>query len=400
MMLSIAIDFAKTLGHQEIEQVLVSNSEAALDIRALQTSKRPLPTLPARKRTETVPDSAHAVSSPHAIVPPIPGPTLGRPLPPTPVSSPPNEIESDPHRPMSFYPPVSGAGTGKGDSLATIASASKQRIQTVQAIVEDHPVPDTSNLIYETPPPYSSEYPGATSSSEKQQHLHYPSTSQSYSPGSYSPNLHSIPPPQTSTPGPESGSQTPDTPFRPLPTTPHQSAAPLPPPKHKVTPVNRPKQFTIPSQGGERPEDPPTVSSPSAPFGGAPLPIMSSHFHPAHSHSQPLYPPPSMPPPPMSMSMSMAPPMPPPGSMAPPMAPPISMPHHDIHAYHHSMPVPLPQFPVAMPYHQAPVPYHHLHHSAPVFPHPHPHLPMMPLQMAPLAREDPTSQEDGFKVHV
>jgi hypothetical protein len=53
-----------------------------------------------------------------------------------------------------------------------------------------------------------------------------------------------------------------------------------------------------------------------------------------------------------------------------------------------------------MPYHQAPVPYHHLHHSAPVFPHPHPHLPMMPLQMAPLAREDPTSQEDGFKVHV
>ncbi|KAG0241113.1 hypothetical protein BGX31_001420 [Mortierella sp. GBA43] len=347
-----ALDFAKALGHREIEQVLTTILEVAQDFKTnyLQTPKRPLPTLPARRRAES-----SAEGSPYQpSYPSVPVSTSGRPLPPTPVNdSPSSSGRIDPY-----------------ESLATITSPPKQRIQTVQAIIEN-PVSEPSNSAHEYPPPYNNAEAPPMSSGKHQHQQYYPPTN-------YSPNLHNIPLPMAASPvsGPTSihgspsqqptllNQQAPDTPYRPLPSTPLQPAAPLPPPKHKVTPVKRPTQFTIPS------EDSAPTSSPYGP----PLPtIPTPHFYPPQPQpQQPLYP------------------------------TPVSMPPHDPYAYppHHSMPVPmayptnLPQIPIPMP-HSVPMPHHPPpmpYHSQYAVPFPQPHLPT-PYQLGPLARGSPDGKD-------
>ncbi|KAF9980186.1 hypothetical protein BGZ65_005435 [Modicella reniformis] len=156
-----AIDFARSLGHMEIVQVLTSTLEAAQEFKTvmLQTPKRPLPTLPTRRRTESVAENTGSQYS--TAIFPAPAPALARPLPPTPTASPYNEPEPNSQQPLSYFPTVSSAGTGKNDSsesLATVGSSHPpvQRIQTVQAIVEEEDVTtEPLNTVFDNPPTYT-----------------------------------------------------------------------------------------------------------------------------------------------------------------------------------------------------------------------------------------------------
>ncbi|KAI8606404.1 hypothetical protein EDD21DRAFT_233677 [Dissophora ornata] len=254
-----ALDYAKILGLEEIEHVLTETLVAALEFKSstLQMPPRPLPTLPTTSRPGIMVDGAGSHQT--SWIPPVPSQVLNRLLSPNLLISPYSEST---------------------ELVATTAIAPPQRVQTAQAIIEDdfnytfsHAVHQPSSaqintVHYGIPTAASPERLGpATYAGRAPSHIEQRPSYEQYQyerhqPATYSETLHSIPPlransaplprpsnPQSQQP-PQAIYQSSIARFRPLPATPHPPAAPLPPPRHKVTRVSRPRQFTVPTSGG------------------------------------------------------------------------------------------------------------------------------------------------------
>ncbi|KAG0357319.1 hypothetical protein BGZ54_000372 [Gamsiella multidivaricata] len=319
-----ALDFARILGYREIEEVLEETVEVAQEFKrsALQATRRPLPTLPARGRLGSTAGSTGSTRSDQStLVPPIPVQVANRPLPPTPLTSPYQEEGSDTYQPLSYFPVASAEGSTISSPELRAASheptaptgpahSPAQRIQTAQAIIEDD---GTSQTVYESSSAYSNtvQYGIPTMATESiaasyhgqqnplheqhagqqhhfyqqpQPHQTYPFLSQSpTSSAAYTFNPHSIPPPRANTAPLSHISNSPqgqhsaqaaylasEALFRELPAAPSSSGAPLPPPKHIVTRVNRPKQHTLATI-------PRANAAPPYPFDGAFVP--TSHAY-------------------------------------------------------------------------------------------------------------------------
>ncbi|KAF9916897.1 hypothetical protein BX616_002510 [Lobosporangium transversale] len=316
-----ALDLAKILRHEAIDHVLTEALEVAQELKntTLKLPPRPLPIAPAADLSESTISSSSG-STYLSPVPSVPTQTLDRPLPPTPLTSPFQESET------TYFPPLlaNGVPTGSQERLASVdtsASAGStspsqppQRVQTAHAIIENHSSIGPAPTIYEDSSTYISaaHYSHITAAphynhpsiSYPDPTLHFqphPAVSGEYSSSPiYPPNPHNIPPPRASTvPAPHTRPQGPQgerpaqppykttsaAQFRPLPATPHSTAPPLPPPKHKITRVTRPKQFTVPAVGESPAESPPIPSMPQ------PLPVSIPYSSPlSHHQSAPLLP--------------------------------------------------------------------------------------------------------------
>ncbi|KAF9996462.1 hypothetical protein BGZ79_009797 [Entomortierella chlamydospora] len=338
------IDFAKALGQSEIEQVLRETLEEANEFKKSILKALPQPPTPPIS-IHSGPGAGNA-ESPHMYTSsPIPSHALDRPLPPTPPSAPPQELRYSPNRTTSYFsvPP-------SGNSM--VESPNQYPYPPAQSI---HASP---HAVYENPSPYTNSNDPIRMPSPGQ---HYPPYNQHnippplhYDPSSaYGANPHNISPPQENSmpiPRPTGSPQG----EQPSPPQSQTTVAPPLPPRHKVTRVNRPKQFTIPA-----PDVPQTQGQPPP----------TSHTHAQSPHQQrDQYPPVLAAPPPLPVPLPQPMPMPAhqypallpmPTHQPPPSVhqPPSSMPMHH-HPSHMPVYPPVPistyQPPSPMPSHQYP----------------------------------------------
>lgn len=330
--LTTALDFARQLGNEEIEQVLEATLDAAKGFKKAVQENPSRPSIP-----PSPPVTGSSLPSPHFRPPSIASTpqALQRPLPPTPLTSCGLESGSnsspliagakldDRHQPQHYFPPSHPPPAH--EPIATSGPYPGHRINTPQAFVEEqvpmptpklphsqypamyapptgppppmafpqYPPPKQEPHFYEPPRHYYPEptphpahshspasFPGTPSlppasfpGTPSLPPASYPGSSfpsmpmpEPKVPGQYSflndapPSVHSVHPPPPlranssplpQRPGSSNGPQSdiyhsPVNINRPLPVAPFTPPTPLPPPKHIVTRVNRPKQFTIP----------------------------------------------------------------------------------------------------------------------------------------------------------
>ncbi|CAO3573717.1 unnamed protein product [Mortierella alpina] len=316
------LDFARTLERKEIQQVLESTLSAAREFRAtsLGIAHDARPTLPARKATRSVEgEAASSIGSiPSFHSTPdlsLTGEVTNRPLPPTPLTSPYNGTENCAPELNSYFQTTSASSSAASlQDAHTAHSSPRNHSSQLSGEVSNHR--ESRQVLHEgsfeytsveqrSRPPLASSpdgprsylssmpHPTSVHPQEQQQHhtpLHLPQLQPLY-PYPQQPVAHSLPI-HTSANGtlplrahsvplpkpnhlqvhqrPQSIYQSSVAPFRPLPATPYPPTMPLPPPKHIVKRINRPKQFTVPSiqdYGGIEPlhEEPPLQYYPAYP---------------------------------------------------------------------------------------------------------------------------------------
>ncbi|KAF9348511.1 hypothetical protein BGX26_000091 [Mortierella sp. AD094] len=403
------LDFAKALGQNEIEQVLRETLEEANEFKKSILKTLPQPPTPPISNQSGL--GAGNAESPHMYASsPIPAHALDRPLPPTPPTAPSQELGYGPNRTTSYFsvPP-------SGNSM--VESPNQYPYPPAQSILAAHEPP---HIVYENSSSYTNTIDPVRMPSPGQQ---YPPYSQHNIPpplhsdpsSAYGANPHNIPPPRENSlpiPRPTGSPQGEQPSTLQLQTT----AAPPLPPRHKVTRVNRPKQFTIPSPDAPQMQG----HSPSIPHAHAqspyqqdqyqpvlvappPLPVpfhqpmpMPTHQYPALLPMPMHQPPPSMHQSPPSMHQSPPSMHQSPSSMhQPPTSmhqPPTSMPTH-----HHPSHMPVYQPPAPIPTYQppSPMPSHQYPSSIP--------MPMPSQQYQPMVHnQDPygSNPDDHIKVHV
>ncbi|KAF9437098.1 hypothetical protein BGZ76_002014 [Entomortierella beljakovae] len=321
-----ALDFAKSLGHSEIEKALQETLTAANEYK--KSVLKALPQPPLNHGGYPVVTTENTDVPPRFTTSPTPNNPYGRPLPPTPFQ----DSGSEPHRTTSYF--------------STTSSNNSHIVPQAQYSMSSESLPQTSASMY---PPASND------ASNVQAHPYSPSLH-----SSSSPMINSMPIPHPT--GNQQGDQSPD---RPLPDTPQSNAPPLLPPRHKVTRVNRPKQFTIPSPENSQTQ----AQSPSMPNPQIP----TTYQAPSHP-----------PPPPISqqhtpnnpMIVQPAPlPAPPPGPYHQPMP---------THQYPVHSPMPMhQQLPTSMPmHHSAQVPLHHPPPNMPLYQYPGSMMQQYPIPQA------------------
>ncbi|KAF9096889.1 hypothetical protein BGX27_001064 [Mortierella sp. AM989] len=349
-----ALDFAKTLGLDEIEQVLKETSEAANEFKRSVYKALPQPLSTSQIGSTAGNNENPRISASSS----IPGHSLNRPLPPTP--------ENGSYQESGSY---FSAGSSHSGMTGSPTYSPVQSTQTVHTTIEGNLEP--SYTVHENPPSHTNITEPDHTLSPEQQHASYNQYIPPHSdPLSHTP--HNIPshrvnslPVSQSTGNPQS-----EQPQSRPPLTSSQSAAPPLPPRHKVTRVNRPKQFTIPS-----PETPQTQGqSPSIPHAYAPPLPQHEQYH--------------------SLIVQPAP-------LPQPFHQPMPTPAHPYPAH---LPMPTHQPPTSMPMYQPPssgpmhypqpsMPMHHpppsvpMHYpSSPMLTHQYPGLPMasMPMQHQPI----------------